>query len=247
MKRPLIFELVRFDLLRSSEPCALWRRRLNRRAEGTLPPRHRAALEVHLTQCAECRAASAADRTLWESMGEHTGLLNHNSAHDFDDRVVSALNKAAVAANAPTAVEAFGWRIARKLVAYFRLSSRAILTAPPADPYRPLTSGMVFVSQLASGAATAAAITALCLMPALQPRMPSSAAHVSFAADQTAASPPISLEILLNNTAPRAALLWSAPQQAPLVLRHELPPLVPSHRPQSLRPRRDARPLPPMG
>ena len=175
--------------------CRVWRKKLSRRTDGSLPPAQWGALEDHLAQCPSCSAAAEADQALHDVLSLHSGLLSPQQADAFDARVLSA-----VALSAP---RGFRGKLARL--------RRAIQTRLDAMP-------LTFFSQIASGALVAASLTVICVFSALRPAgQPNvTAAHPGAHAALTAAynEPPVPLESLLENPSPRAALLWTTPAES---------------------------------
>jgi anti-sigma factor RsiW len=168
--------------------CGRWRRRLQRRADGTLSARHWGALDDHLSQCADCRQVAAADRALRETLRTHLGLLDSQAAGTFDDRVIRRL---AIERSLPH----------RTLLSRM-LSWWSPRIAVQALPFR-------FMSQIAAGACAAAVITSLCLAPALHPS--AARADLGPVTGVRSSLPPVPLESLLDTASPCAALLWAAP------------------------------------
>jgi anti-sigma factor RsiW len=186
--------------------CRVWRNKLTRLMEGSLPLNEWALLEEHLNRCSRCRQAQEADRSLREICRLHTGLPSKASARAFDDRVVTALRSPASPAFSLT-----GW-----------------LGAPGAQ-MRARWSGLSFefLTQLAGGALLAASVTAVCLLSALHPTESArSAAPPETSLTATVQNgPPVPLETLLQSASPRAALLWRTPS----TVRHRaLEPLLPA-------------------
>lgn len=167
--------------------CWRWRKRLQRRADGSLSARQVGALDDHLSQCARCRSVAAADRALRDTLRTHTGLLEDCRAEAFDDRVVSLLHNRK--AQPPVGRSLAGW-----LSTGIRRSQ-----------------SLGFLYQIAAGATVAAGLTALCLTPALHPGAATTDYRIS-GAQPLPSPPPIPLESLLQTTSPTAALLWAAPR-----------------------------------
>src|SRR5579862_286467 len=173
--------------------CGRWRRKLQRQADGTLSARQWGALDDHLSQCAGCRAIAEADRALRETVRTHTGLLDQRAAAAFDDHVVA--------------------HVALERGVRTRTSRRRMPGPRPESAARRAPS-VGFFSQIAAGACAAAAVTAVCLVPALHPaaaradwRMPIREIVPSL--------PPVPLESLLQAASPCAALLWASPHAQP--------------------------------
>lgn len=178
------------------DTCRACRRRLARRAEGTLPRNQWARLEAHLFRCATCRRVDEADRALHMALSTsylHYSACNRTTPDAFDDRVLNLV------LNHPIPF----WRVLLDSVfdklAFFRNSVMNSV-----------------VSQMASGAIVAASITASCLMYTLHPtntyKTPSHSVsrHQSLAV-RWLSGPPVPIEALLDTPHPSEALLWTRP------------------------------------
>jgi anti-sigma factor RsiW len=164
--------------------CWLWRRRLSRRADGKLPLRQWGALQAHLALCPQCHEAAMADQALREVLHIHTGLPDAQATRALDDIVVAS-------------------------VVPIRVS---LLAQRHAEPQRSNHHNwpLVYFVQIVGGGLTAAAITALFLVPALHPAAdPSRPQSIPVGIERS--NPPVPLESLLQTASPRAALLWTAP------------------------------------
>lgn len=170
--------------------CRRWRRMLSEHADGTLPPAQWSRLEQHLTRCKRCCQAYEADTALRGVLGIHTGLIDSRSARVFDDRVVAALTETRSLSSAGDSF--WGW---------MQRWTQARWQALP----------FTFLTQVAGGGLVAASVTMLCLLSSLHARGPVEAPPGdSNAAVITRNEPPVPLESLLRNPAPRAALLWTS-------------------------------------
>lgn len=191
------------------DPCRHWRRQLSRHADGKLTHAEWGALEKHLSQCAQCQKAFEADAALQSVLGTHTGLLDEPEARAFDDKVVAALT-----GDLTGGLPHQGWW------GHWRNRLEARCKALPFE----------FLSQIAVGALMAACITGICLMPALRSAR-SAMPHSEKGIERTVQSsanhnePPVSLESLMTNPTPRAALLWSLPTTRHLERGHGEPEL----------------------
>jgi anti-sigma factor RsiW len=168
---------------------------LSEHADGTLSPVQWSKLEQHLTRCVRCRQAYEADNALQDVLGIHTGLLDSNSARAFDDRVVAALADT----GALSAVGGSRWTLAQRW-------AQARWEALP----------FPFLTQVAGGGLVAASVTMLCLLTSLHARGPvETPPGNSGMVAVTRNEPPVPLESLLRNPAPRAALLWTSSATPP--------------------------------
>lgn len=177
------------------DPCRVWRKRLTRLLDGTLPLGEWAALEEHLSHCARCQKAQEADRSLRETSSLHTGLLSTDAAAAFDDRVLRSLQ------NAPRPrVSLLG-----RLGAHWQNFQA-----------RWNGQSFEFFTQLTGGALIAASVTAVCLLSALHPISNSTPVDQPDSTPAATAQnePPVPLETLLQSASPRAALLWRTPDAA---------------------------------
>jgi len=162
--------------------CWLWRRKLTRRADGTLSRAQWGALENHLAHCQRCQEATLADQALHSVLGTHTGLLDARSARALDDHVVSTLFPAQTASAG----------------------------AGPYRPQPTRPRPFVYLIQIMGSAIAAAAVTALFLVPALHPGAATLHDERNPMAMERS-EPPVPLGSLLQTTSPRAALLWTHP------------------------------------
>jgi hypothetical protein len=178
--------------------CAACRRRLARRAEGSLPRSQWAALEAHLTQCANCRRIDEVDRAmhLMLSRSQTTyGRMTSDAASAFDDRVLNQL------LNQPKSL----WRqLLEDLMDRLRLAQSSVAA--------------MFIGQVAGGAIAAAAITTCGLLVAIQPHAIRKDVQVHNRPELSAnerwlTGPPVPLEALLDSPSPRAAMLWTLPSR----------------------------------
>ncbi|HZP81782.1 MAG TPA: zf-HC2 domain-containing protein [Chthonomonadaceae bacterium] len=199
--------------------CRRWRGLLSRRADGVLPMAQWGALEDHLAHCPRCQAAAEADRIRESVLREHTGMLDSASARRFDNQILATLRQQPAARPA--------------LLSYF--------TSPAGLRARRQTS-FDFLSQIMGGALVAAAVTALCLLSALQPNgFPAAAGekaarHALLAPEHNEL--PVPLESLLRSPSPRAALLWTTPSPRKADASASRPAALPTYGPH-------ARPAPP--
>lgn len=181
------------------DACSVCRRRLARRAEGSLPRSQWARLEAHLSRCAYCRRIDEADRCLHMALSRSIlsrSPMSRDAASAFDDRVLNMV------LNQPQSL----WRrLLNGLLDRFRL-----------DRYGFPSS---FLGQLVGGAFVAASVTGSCLMFALQPSPAHGGTHPPHRQAQSVKlswmhGPPVPLEALMETPSPRAAILWSHPSTA---------------------------------
>jgi hypothetical protein len=180
--------------------CWLWRRRLSRRADGTLSPAQQGALQDHLAHCDRCRAAAQADQVLDEVLHTHTGMLDTRTARTLDDRVVIGVlpvGSTLPQSNLPQA----SWSHGRR----YRQPPRS-----GSDRISGSALPLVYLVQIVGGGLTAAAVTSLFLVTALHPAA-DTVRPQRYPASLQRSEPPVPLESLLQTASPRAALLWTAP------------------------------------
>jgi hypothetical protein len=169
--------------------CRTWRSLMTRRAEGLLSPSERALLDNHVSGCAECRRAEAADEALQDMCFTLDAGTPRSPAREFDDRVVGELRALPLNGAATT-----GWR----------------------ERIRTYSAGISldFCIQLAGGGLAAASITAFLLVSALN-GPPASKSLSTYEVRSISAAernePPVPLESLFQAPTPRAAMLWAAP------------------------------------
>ncbi len=176
--------------------CSMCRRRLARRAEGTLSRMHWASLEAHLSRCAECRRIDEADRAMHLMLSRSrtvSSRMTMDAASAFDDRVLDLV------LNEPVSL----WR--RWLD---ELKDRLRQACSSAR--------FLFIGQVAGGALAAAVITTSCIVVAQHPYAAHHGDRVNNRPEVTANQrwlngPPVPLEALLDSPSPRAAMLWTRP------------------------------------
>lgn len=181
--------------------CWRWRVLLARRSDGTITPSQWGSLQDHLVSCSSCRKLADADLALQAVFSSRTPLLSPDAVSAFDDRVVSAVTGGRWrAANEPSwlARQWQSWKIWQRI----QTRSRAL----------PLS----FLAQIGGGAVCAVAVTSLFLLPSLHPHA-SVSAHTAQIREIQAeamerANASVPMELLLQTTTPRAALLWTTPQ-----------------------------------
>ena len=176
--------------------CARWSVLLSRRADSVLSSKDWGELQNHIAGCARCRQLVEADDALHDVLGIYTPQFSADAALDFDDNVVSAL------ASSPSRIPRFSLlaECRRKVCNYWR--------SLPLDLF----------SQVGGGAAFAMCLTSFFLIPALHSNSAAHSAHTANQlAERTSASDravlPVSIESLLNVPSPRAAMLWTAPEE----------------------------------
>ncbi len=181
--------------------CWRWRVLLARRSDGTITRSQWGSLQDHLVSCSSCRKLADADLALQAVFSSRTPLLSPDAISAFDDRVVSAVTGGRWrSVNQPSwlARQWQSWKIWQRLQA----RSRALPLA--------------FLAQIGGGAVCAVAVTSLFLLPSLHPHT-SVSAHTAQLRDVQAeamerANASVPMESLLQTPTPRAAMLWTAPQ-----------------------------------
>lgn len=211
--------------------CARWQSLLTRRADGKIAATQWGLLQDHLANCSRCQTAAQADDALHTVLGLREHTYTTDTAHAFDERVLSTLSLAP-----------------RPRPAFAGLRTRI---SKAANVHRQAIS-FDFVAQLGGGAVAAAGLTCFVLISALHSQ--SSRSLTGASADRLArqslqrSALPVPLEALLNNPSPRAAMLWTTPARTSASRAHKpvySPSAPPSDNPSRSRPAADL--LPPVG
>ena len=151
-------------------------------------------LQDHLASCSRCRQMVEADDALHDALGVYTPQFSSHSARTFDDNIIASLIAGPNTAS-PLSRSAKCWEKAR---IYWR------------------TLPLNLFGQIGGGAAFALCLTFFSLLPALHFNPGAHAAHSgNSVAEATAekAALPVSIQSLLNVPSPRAAMLWTAPDE----------------------------------
>lgn len=183
--------------------CWRWRELLSRRADSALTSQQWGRLQDHLATCAHCRRQVEADQALQSVLGIDPPPLSLECARKFDESVLVTLARSS------------GSHLTASPLIYFRAIRVRIMAGLKALP-------LSFLGQMGGGALVAGCLTSFFLLPALHSGSAGGGRNVAGIvrdADVTGAGEqpriPVPLASLLNNPAPRAASLWSTPDERP--------------------------------
>ncbi len=185
--------------------CWRWRGLLSRRADSVLTSRQWGRLQDHLASCPHCRRLVEADDALHSVLGVNPAPLSPERARKFDERVLVALAGSS------------GSYLPVSPMAYFRVLRLRIMAGLKDLP-------LSFLGQMGGGALVAGCLTSFFLLPALHSGSGAGGRNgtgMGRKADVTGNGEqsriPVPLASLLNNPAPRAASLWSMPDERPML------------------------------